>query len=43
MSANRTTLVTLTTRIRPWWAWRLIALLRWLHATTGALLTLVER
>ncbi|MEW6198061.1 MAG: hypothetical protein AB1601_05275 [Planctomycetota bacterium] len=43
MSSGPSSIITLTTRHRPWWAWWLIAWARWLHGLTGSLATHMEQ
>ncbi len=43
VSSGPASLITLTTRRRPWWAWWLIAWARWLHGISGTLVAQMER
>ncbi|MEW6199789.1 MAG: hypothetical protein AB1601_14145 [Planctomycetota bacterium] len=43
MGSSPSSVITLTTRRRPWWAWWLIRWARWLHGMSGVLVVQVER
>jgi hypothetical protein len=42
VSNGPTSIITLTTRRRPWGAWWLVRWARWLHGATGGLVTRME-
>jgi hypothetical protein len=43
VSSGPSSIITLTTRRRPWWAWWLVAWARWLQELADGLVTRIER